>query len=153
VLGFIQQLGGWSAGLECFRDDGGGDFDQPPPERRPGKLVFSPLLGKTWTFAAQSGTEIVLLLARKEPLPPELKLSELLQPLSPPPKLESSNLLSIIQAGGSVTAESVKTEPASAKPNAQLSALIHPLTEHFDLIQAVQFAHADENSESTPLSR
>jgi hypothetical protein len=129
------------------------DIDQPPPERRPGKLIFSPLLGKTWTFAAQPGTEIVLLLARKEPLPQELKLSKLLQPLSPPPKLESPNLLAIAQAGGSVLAESAKTQPGSVRPNAQLAALIHPLTEHFDLIQAVQFAHANENSESTPPSR
>lgn len=129
------------------------DIDQPPPERRPGKLIFSPLLGKTWTFAAQPGTEIVLLLARKEPLPREVKLSVLLQPLSPPPKLDSSNLLAMAQAGGSMTTESAKKEPSSVRSNAQLAVSIEPLKEHFDLIQAVQFAHADENGESTPPSR
>jgi hypothetical protein len=84
-----------------------------------------------------------LLLARKTPLPPELKLGELLQPLSSPPRLDSASLLAIAQAGGSVTVETGTKKPTSVQPNAQLAALIQPLTEHFDLIQAVQFAHAD----------
>jgi hypothetical protein len=57
------------------------DVGEPPPVRRATKLIFSPLLGNDWTFGEAKGMEVVLLLARKTPLPTDVKLAELLAPL------------------------------------------------------------------------
>src|SRR5262245_17317367 len=54
------------------------DINEPPPARRPSKLVFSPLLGRAWNFGSQGGSETVLLLARRTPLPTETKLGSLI---------------------------------------------------------------------------
>src|SRR5262249_47503971 len=45
------------------------DGDQPPPDRRPTKLILSPLLNRSWTFGNRGGMETVLLLARTTRLP------------------------------------------------------------------------------------
>src|SRR5438046_1929194 len=38
------------------------DINEPAPTRRASKLVFSPLLGRTWTFGDQPGMETVIVL-------------------------------------------------------------------------------------------
>src|SRR5438067_2419988 len=50
------------------------DANESPPVRRASKLVFSPLLGRTWTFGKQAGMETVVLLARRTPLPSDVRL-------------------------------------------------------------------------------
>jgi len=109
------------------------DIDQPPPERRPAKLIFSPLLGKSWTFGDQAGAETVLLLARRTALPGEVRLGELLRTLPERPPAEVSKDLA------------AKGAKAEAK---QMAAFTRPLTKHFDLVHAVQFAHAAETGEN-----
>src|SRR5437868_2457208 len=58
------------------------DANQLPPERRASKLVFSPLLGRTWTFGGQPGMETVVVLARRTPLPSDVELGSLLESLN-----------------------------------------------------------------------
>jgi len=114
------------------------DLDQPPPERRAGKLIFSPLLGKSWTFGVQPGTETVLLLARKRPLTPETRLGELLKSLPAPPPLEPSQILRRV------------SYPAATGSSSPLAAFINPLTKHFEIVQIVQFAHTGQVVEAAP---
>jgi hypothetical protein len=116
------------------------DIDEPPPERRAGKLFFSPLLGKSWTFGNQPGTETVLLLASKKPLNPETRLGELLKNLLAPSPLEPSQILRTVSYP-------VATPPGSSSP---LAAFINPLAKHFEIVQIVQFAHTDQAAEASP---
>src|SRR3954453_16978550 len=50
------------------------DINEPVPTRRASKLVFSPLLGRVWTFGDQPGMETVVVLARSTPLPGDVQL-------------------------------------------------------------------------------
>src|SRR5947209_14585416 len=54
------------------------DLNQPPPTRRPSKVVISPTLGTGWKFGQQGGLETVLLLARRTPLSEGTRLGALL---------------------------------------------------------------------------
>src|SRR6185295_1365856 len=64
------------------------DIDQPPPERRPTKLILSPLLNHSWNFGDQGGAETVVMLVRRTPLATNVKLGSLLKPLPPPARLD-----------------------------------------------------------------
>ncbi len=116
------------------------DIDQPPPKRRAGKLIFSPLLGKSWTFGDQPGTETVLLLARRTPLTPDTHLGDLLKSLPAPPPLEPSQTLR--------TASHPATTPPGSPP--PLAAFLELLAKHFELVQIVQFAHTGQAAEAAP---
>jgi hypothetical protein len=116
------------------------DIDTPPPERRPGKLIFSPLLGKSWTFGEKPGSETVLLLARTAPLPKDGHLGEILKRLPEPPALEPSEILATLHS-----TKPLGSTKGLAEGNARLAAFVQPLNDHFDLVQAVQFAHAAES--------
>src|SRR5438067_4844760 len=58
------------------------DANEPPPVRRATRLVFSPLLGRTWTFGQTSGMETVVVLARRTPLPADVHLGSFFESLS-----------------------------------------------------------------------
>lgn len=112
------------------------DVSEPFPQRRASKVVFSPLvLGGGWLFGSVGGTETVLLLARRSPLPDEVQLGDVLKELSAPPQLEESSNLATAHASASGNQEP-KQSP--------LGAFITPLSKHFELIDAVQFAHVGE---------
>jgi len=134
------------------------DADEPPPERRATRLVFSPLLGRSWTIGSEPGLETVLLLTRRNPLPADVKLASLIalakrEPVlqrssnSGSPKSEASNKsVTFIKMTRAKTDVSVIDD---GKPQSDIvtyteeplvSILMH-LKPHFDLIQAVQFAH------------
>src|SRR5262245_43015066 len=55
------------------------DLNSPPPARRPGQIVHSPLaFGGVWEFRPGNGLETVLLLARKTPLPADKSVGQLI---------------------------------------------------------------------------
>ena len=122
------------------------DISAPPPERRPGKLVFSPLLGKSWTFGEQSGSETVLALVRKSVLPENISIAQLLKALPPLPKLEPTEPLQTAQAMKLASEKKPPKSAAHAKSNSPLEKYIQPLTDHFDLVQAVQFGHVEKTA-------
>jgi hypothetical protein len=121
------------------------DADQPPPQRRLSTRIFSPLLGRNWTFGKQAGTETVLLLARRTPLPSDVQLGKLLA-ASPPPQIlaepHRATAASIRGPGIPGSPNVTAGMPASDLP---LARFIEPLGDHFELIRAVQFAHAAES--------
>jgi hypothetical protein len=112
------------------------DVNQPPPVRRAGKLVFSPLLGGNWTFGDKPGTETVVLLARRTPLAEGMEIGKLLKPEGVPSAIGNSNEVVRVELGGAA-----KSEKGPAQ--GPLAEFLAPLAEHFELVQAVQFGHAD----------
>jgi hypothetical protein len=134
------------------------DIDQPPPARRPSKLVFSPLLGKTWTFSDHPGAETVLLLASRTPVPPDLKISKLLR-TPPPSAVERVTEVVEVQHQGlgkakspDATSSNRVTAGMLAK-EIPLSDYLAPLDDYFDFIKAVQFSHAESSEQPPPDSR
>jgi hypothetical protein len=123
------------------------DIDERPPERRPAKLIFSPLLGKVWTFGNAPGSETVLLLARKQPLPSDVHLGNLLKSLASAPQLGLGNV-AIAKFPAGAAATSAEASAPAMPDSVALSNFIQPLTRHFDLVHAVQFAHAAEGGKN-----
>jgi hypothetical protein len=116
------------------------DISQSPPERRPTNLVFSPMLGRNWTFGDVTGTETVLLLARRTPLPEGMQLGDLLQ--SRPPQLQRPT--ETIALGLTKSGKPDSESKAGGKKDIKLAAFLKPLGEHFELVRAVQFFHAED---------
>lgn len=121
------------------------DIKEPPPERRPAKLVYSPLLGGGWNFGETNGAETVLLLARQTLLPKGIELATLLTPLPAAPTGEKRAVILGLDSGAkavSVIHPAADAEPpiaiAADDPLAQLMLRLQP---HFELIRAVRFAH------------
>jgi hypothetical protein len=112
------------------------DVNHPPPVRRAGKLVFSPLLGGNWTFGDKSGTETVVLLARRTPLAEGMEIGKLLKSEGVPSVVGSPSEVVKIELAG---AKKSKKEPVQGP----LAEFLAPWAEHFELVQAVQFGHAD----------
>jgi hypothetical protein len=128
------------------------DVDQAPPERRPAKLIFSPLLGKSWSFGNHKGAETVLLLARRTPLPKHVKISLLIQGPVPSQIQQTTDVVDL-----KLPSEVARTNQNSNKKNAAvgnpvdgspLSEFVQALSEQFDLVETIQFAH--EDAASTP---
>jgi hypothetical protein len=139
------------------------DADQTPPERRTTNLVFSPLLGHTWTFGNKPGPETVILLSRRTPLPADVKLASLIahakqEPSTPrsakndSPKSDvSDKAVTFIKMTRTRTDVSViengkpRTDIVTYTEDPLLSILMH-LKPHFDLLHAVQFHHESTSS-------
>jgi hypothetical protein len=139
------------------------DADQPPPQRRTTNLVFSPLIGRSWTIGNQPGLETVLLLTRPTPLPADTKLGSLIalaqrEPVfTRPPKNDSPKSEASKKAVTLIKMTRTKTDVSvidDGKPRGDivtyteeplLSILMH-LKPHFDVIHAVQFMHAAGSS-------
>jgi hypothetical protein len=137
------------------------DADQPPPQRRATNLVFSPLLGRTWTFGELPGAESVLLLARRTPLPADIKLASLIssakrEPRAPQSQTSESSAKSVtfIRLTRSSTDVSVvedgkeRDDMVTYSQEPLLSILTH-LKPHFDFIHAAQFTHAGSAASTT----
>ena len=126
------------------------DVNQSPPLRRSAKLIYSPLMGGGWTFGEQDGMETVLLLARSTPLPAETRIGDLLDPLPPPiPVRHPQEAVSLRLTGnrGDITtpfAANRGDAQAAAAADEPLRAMMRRLSRHFELVQAVRFAHQSE---------
>ncbi len=122
------------------------DLNEPPPARRPAKVVISPTLGTGWKFGQRGGLETALLLARRTPLSEGTRLGSLLGSL-PPAKLRLRDEVTVLGLGGG--ADSVSTllalnrgsEADAGTADEPLQALLVRLRDHFELIRAVRFAH------------
>src|SRR5439155_19838255 len=91
------------------------DISEPAPVRRATKVVFSPLvLGGGWVFGTRGGSETVLLLARRNALPPDIKLGNLLKELPSSPKLERSDEPITVRVTGRRTPARAATSVALA---------------------------------------
>jgi hypothetical protein len=122
------------------------DMSQPPT-RRAAKVVNSPLIfGGAWKFGEGSGMETVLFLARREPLPDSVKLSELVGDSSPVAVRNEKELLILevrdhAKEVKTVLAKDRGDEAAAKAADEPLKALLLRLSPHFDLVRAVRFAH------------
>jgi hypothetical protein len=122
------------------------DLDQAPPVRRATNRIFSPLLGRDWTFEDSQGMETVFLLVRKTALPESVKLGELFKSLPAASAEQPADLIMLsLDADKQTVKESIgkpgadpNAPPAASQP---LKELIRQLGEHFDLVEVIQFAH------------
>jgi hypothetical protein len=126
------------------------DFNQPPPLRRPTKLVISPMtIGSGWRFGRRGGLETMLLLARRTPLEQGTRLGALLEPL-PAGAVRQPNEVAVLElsgAGRSVTALlslNRGADDAARAVDEPLRARMVKLRDHFELVRAVRFAHEGE---------
>jgi hypothetical protein len=122
------------------------DIDEPPPARRPARVVISPTLGTGWRFGQASGLETVLLLARRTPLEAETRLGALVPRLPPAPmrRRDEVAVLGLDNGADSVTTLLALNRGGEAEARAadeSLRAMLVSLREHFELIRAVRFAH------------
>jgi hypothetical protein len=125
------------------------DLNQPPPVRRPAKVIMSPTLGTGWKFGQRGGLETVLLLARRTPLGEGTRLGLLVGAL-PVAKVRLRDEVAVLGLG--VGSDSVSTLLASNRgpeeearaADESLRPLLVRLRHHFELIRAVRFAHEGE---------
>ena len=118
------------------------DISQAPPQRRATKHIFSPMLGRTWTFGPNSGVETVIFLARRTALPEGFELSSLL-PSPPTPQFDDANTpvkLRLPRAAKQADATKMDANESA------LATYLQRLAKHFDLIEAIQFPHAHKSS-------
>lgn len=134
------------------------DLSTPPPQRRAGKRVFSPLVGGSWTFGDDPGTETVLLLTRRTPRPESTNIGTLMGDLPPPPPAASSQELVILEvrdhakSATTVVSRDRGDITAAKAADEALQALLLRLSPHFDLVRAVRFAHAAGTTDSNKKS-
>lgn len=119
------------------------DVGEQPPARKAAKILFSPPLGVTWKFGDAAGTETILLLARKEPLPQGLKLASIVGPTN---SLMLEDGLEIVRVQDGVIKPvemhgRIATTPADASSTKKM---LTELGKQFEYVQAVSFAHVDE---------
>lgn len=126
------------------------DIDQPPPVRRATNRVFSPMLGRTWSFSEGRGLETAILLARRSPMP-AMQLSQLLKNLQQPAVWQPHelNMLALDASTGQIESflpAKHAPEITSTVPDELLTAWMRQLGQHFELVQVVRFTHgkADE---------
>jgi hypothetical protein len=126
------------------------DVNVPPPVRGPGKVVFSPMtISIGWKFGAHGGLETVLLLGRRTPLPEDVKLGELLGTLPPARMRARDEFVSLCfdqgQMAASITQALNRGDAAEARENdLPLVQRLERLREHFEVVQALRFAHEGE---------
>jgi len=125
------------------------DLNQPPPARRPSKIVISPTLGTGWKFGQRGGLETVLLLARRTPLGEGTPLGSLLGTV-PTAKMRLRDEVAVLglQSGSdSVTtllAANRGPEEEARAMEEPLRTLLGRLRDRFEWIRAVRFAHEGE---------
>ena len=110
------------------------DVNQRPPERRAGKLVFSPLLGRNWTFGEKPGMETVVLLARRTPIGEGVEIGKLLSTEGAPIAINDSSQVVRVRLAGGARVE-------MAKEQELLASFFAPLAKHFEWVEVVQFEH------------
>jgi hypothetical protein len=126
------------------------DANAPPPARGPTKVVFSPMtITIGWKFGAHGGLETVLLLARRTPLPPDVKLGDLLGALPPARMRAREEVVSLRfdqgQAAASTPLAQNRGDEAEARESDRpLVERMDKLRAHFEVIRALRFAHEGE---------
>jgi len=120
----------------------------PPPAQVPRAEVWNPSqLDKWWPIDDTEGLDTMLLLARKTPLPADVSLADLVGKL---PEARLAGLNELVMRGmdrGRLEEEAKRGEYRRPKGEAkavedQLLKLMDRLKDYFELIRAVQFAHA-----------
>jgi len=118
-----------------------------PPPQTPRAEVHNPSRsGKGWNADNTAGLDTILLLARKMPLPEDMRLAEVLGKV---PEAPLGPLGEVVVRGlnGGRPAEEAKLDRNRAPLDQaqviddQLVQLLDRLRDHFELIRAVQFAH------------
>jgi hypothetical protein len=120
--------------------------DTVPPQD-PAAVVHSPThRDEGWPEDETQGLDTMLLLARKTPLPQEVLLAEVIGEVSPAP-LGPHNEVVVRGLDRGMLVEEVKLDQNrrpfgdAAKIDDQLLQLMERLSDHFELIRAIQFAH------------
>jgi hypothetical protein len=122
------------------------DANQPPPVRKPTRLVLSPsTITGGWKFGSRGGLETVLLLARRTPLGQETRLGTLLGSL-PPTRMRLRNELAIfaLDGGGDTVSRNRGTKEEAREVDQPLLDRLGQLRDQFELIRVVRFAHEGE---------
>ena len=127
-----------------------GDWNTLPQQPKPiGTLKLPETADEGWPMIGASGMETLMLLARETPLPPDVKLRELLGEL-PPQSMQSNRSIAWFVDGKLVLKPQDKTRGPSFfdpqqidDPVLQTQRLLQQrLGPHFTTIRAVSFAHA-----------
>jgi hypothetical protein len=132
------------------------DLSSFPPQRKPTKVVYSPLLGGGWPFGEREGMETVLFLSRSTPLPEGTAVGQLLGDLPPPVAVrEPTELVTFEVKDHAKTVTTVLSrargdESAANAADEPLKALLIRLSPHFDLVRAVRFAHVAADTPAQP---
>jgi len=127
------------------------DVSQPPPVRQAARIVYSPLLGGGWKFGETGGMETVLLLARRTPLDAGIQLAKLIEAV-PPHKMRHQAELVLFGVDGGANEVSVLLaknrgdDVETRTADRELGELLIRLGDHFELVRAVRFAHAEGKS-------
>jgi hypothetical protein len=123
------------------------DINETPPKRRATDRVFSPMLGRDWPFSSGEGLETVFLLASRTALPHTVKLGDFFHDL-PAGKLREPGelvVLSLDDDKQTVTTLASKhrgDDIAAESSDDSLKQCLRTLCQHFEIVQAVRFAHA-----------
>jgi hypothetical protein len=125
------------------------DVNEPPPARKAATVIYNPPIGGGWKFGPTAGLETVLLLVRRTHLEPGARLGDVLRAV-PPPGLRHRNEVAVFGLGPG--ADSVTTllalhrglDAEARAADEPLRAAMFRLRDHFELIQAVRFAHEDK---------
>ena len=135
------------------RDEAKLDLTASPPAQRPLAVVVSPTSEKLnapgWRVEGQGGLETALLLARRTPLPPEVRLERL---IGKPRPARLRDLQEFALRGGDLGQEvghldlgehrGLKKEAAEIDDD--LLQLLGRLRPHFETVRAVRFAYQGE---------
>jgi hypothetical protein len=125
------------------------DVNQPPPVRRASDKINNPPIGGGWTFGKRGGLETVLLLVRRTPLEPDVRLGTLLGSL-PPLKMRARDEVVVFgldrgaDAPATLLALNRGPEAEARAADEPLLAALGRLKNHFELIRAMRFAHEGE---------
>jgi len=123
------------------------DVNESPPTRRATKLVFSPLLGRAWTFGDQPGMETVVVLARRTPLPSDVHLDSFFEELSSDDRtqmLDRRAVVTISKGSPIVKMTGLSGESQGGdlySSERHLRGLIDRLRLQFEFVEAIQFPH------------
>src|SRR5262249_43817542 len=123
------------------------DADRPPPKRIAARVILSPATAGGWPFGPQGGLETVVLLARRTPLGPDVRIGSARAALPPAPLRRRDELAVFGLDRGSDVSTSVArsrgTEEEALKVDQPLLDRLAELGE-FELIRVVRFAHEGE---------
>jgi predicted Ser/Thr protein kinase len=142
--GNVTPLYPWNTGEEIIVED----LDAMPLVEKPQAVVRSPsALSKGWPMEGPRGLETVLLLARREPLPADVKLSVLVPGLQPAPFDNPKEVVVRGRDRGQKVPDEVSLFRRPAKKarevDESLLKLMEKLDPHFETIRAVRFAHEE----------
>jgi hypothetical protein len=126
------------------------EANTPPPARHPTRLLFSPVnIGSGWKFGRHGGLVTLLLLARRTPPVPDLRLGDLLTGM-PPARMRAPNELAVLRfdrdesAASTVLARDRGSEADAQEIDRPLLERMEKLRDKFELVRAVRFPHESE---------